>query len=417
MKDDSLRLVEETLDRVLGHRQVKKATGSQAISNRSRARTFYEFFSGGGMARIGLGAEWSCQFANDIDKTKALAYRDNFRESDKLLVNDIANVTVGELPGHADLAWASFPCQDLSLAGNGAGLKGQRSGMFWELWRLVKDLRAENRAPRIIVLENVYGAITSHGGRDMAAICAAMAGDGYRFAPMVIDAADFVPQSRPRLFIIGFSEGVNPPSSMVCDTATAPWHPDAFGLAFDLIGETTRKYWLWLRLPTPIGRSARLVDLIEDNPTGVEWHTALETRRLIDMMTPINLEKVRVAKSTGLKVVGAIYKRTRVDVTGVKRQRAEVRFDDVAGCLRTPAGGSSRQIILVVEGRRVKSRLLSSREAARLMGIPDSYILPTRYNDAYHLAGDGVAVPVVSWLARHLIEPTLATMSQTMRAA
>jgi DNA (cytosine-5)-methyltransferase 1 len=106
-------------------------------------------------------------------------------------------------------------------------------------------------------------------------------------------------------------------------------------------------------------------------------------------------------------MVGSVYKRTRVE-NGVKRQRAEVRFDDVAGCLRTPAGGSSRQTIVVVDGPLVRSRLLSPREAARLMGLPDGYRLPSGYNDAYHLAGDGVAVPVVRFLARTLFEPILA---------
>ena len=77
----------------------------------------------------------------------------------------------------------------------------------------------------------------------------------------------------------------------------------------------------------------------------------------------------------------------------------------MAGCLRTPAGGSSRQLILVVEPGRVRSRLLSSREAARLMGLPEDYPLPQRYNAAYHLAGDGVAVPVVRHLARFVLEP------------
>jgi DNA (cytosine-5)-methyltransferase 1 len=106
--------------------------------------------------------------------------------------------------------------------------------------------------------------------------------------------------------------------------------------------------------------------------------------------------------SGGLKV-GAVYKRTRDGIV-----RAEVRFDGISGCLRTPTGGSSRQTIVVVEGERVRTRLLSSREAARLMGLPESYRLPVRYNDAYHLAGDGVAVPVVAHLARTLLEPLLA---------
>ena len=92
---------------------------------------------------------------------------------------------------------------------------------------------------------------------------------------------------------------------------------------------------------------------------------------------------------------------------GAKVQRAEVRFDEVAGCLRTPAGGSSRQTILVVHGRSVRSRLLDSREAAALMGLGASYQLPKRYNEAYHLVGDGVVVDVVRHLARHLFEPLI----------
>lgn len=408
MKQDSrLHTLDRALDRVLAYRPGCRTALAQAVAGGAAPLQFYEFFAGGGMARIGLGPGWSCRFANDINESKASAYQRNFQDSDELVVDDIAKVAVADLPGRAHLAWASFPCQDLSLAGNGAGLKGERSGMFWEFWRLVQGLRAEHRAPRIIVLENVYGAITSHEGRDMAAICGALAGEGYRFAPLVIDAAQFVPQSRPRLFIVGFADGIHPPADLVCATPVAPWHPEAFGLSFDLLDDAARKRWLWLRLPDAPARTSRLVDIIEDEPTSVEWHTAMETRQLLSMMTPINLEKVKAAKRTKVKMIGAIYKRTRSDDQGIKRQRAEVRFDDVAGCLRTPAGGSSRQIILVVEGQKVRSRLLSSREAARLMGIPDSYILPARYNDAYHLAGDGVAVPVVSWLARHLIEPPL----------
>ena len=98
--------------------------------------------------------------------------------------------------------------------------------------------------------------------------------------------------------------------------------------------------------------------------------------------------------------VGTIYKRTRDGF-----QCAEVRFDGIAGCLRTPGGGSSRQTIMVVHGESIKSRLISSREAARLMGLPEDYILPKKYNEAYHLLGDGVVVPVVAHLSQHLFLP------------
>jgi DNA (cytosine-5)-methyltransferase 1 len=128
-------------------------------------------------------------------------------------------------------------------------------------------------------------------------------------------------------------------------------------------------------------------------------------------MSPIHRRKVELAKSAGGRVFGAIYKRTRREGGGGRVQRAEVRFDGVSGCLRTPAGGSSRQSILVVEGDQVRSRLLSPREAARLMGLPDSYRLPENYNEAYRLAGDGVVVPVVRFLAAHLLEPLLGGLS------
>ena len=96
-----------------------------------------------------------------------------------------------------------------------------------------------------------------------------------------------------------------------------------------------------------------------------------------------------------------------------------MRFDDLAGCLRTPAGGSSRQVLLIVDGADVRSRLISSRETARLMGLPDDYRLPDNYNEAYHLTGDGVVVPVVRHLAEHLFEPILdqAALSGARAAA
>lgn len=371
---------------------------------------YYEFFAGGGMARLGLGDTWKCTFANDNDVRKAKSYKDNFNGASELKVCDIEDLDVSHLPGRADLAWASFPCQDLSVAGNGEGLKGKRSALFWEFWRLIRGLIAENRQPRTIIVENVYGAITSHGGRDMAAICNALSNGGYRFAPIVLDAAYFLPQSRPRLFIVGFQEEATLPPELVCPGPQAPWHPEAFGVPYDLLGESARSKWTWIRLPAPAGRPHRLADIIEDQPVGVEWHSPFETRRLLGMMTPINRAKVRAARLMGRRMIGTIYRRTRSTADGVKAQRAEVRFDDIAGCLRTPTGGSSRQTVLIVEGRDVKSRLLSPREAARLMGIPERYLLPERYNDAYQLAGDGVAVPVVRYLSVNLLEPTLSKM-------
>lgn len=93
---------------------------------------FYEFFAGGGMARAGLGEGWECLFANDFDAKKAASYRENWGAAG-LHVGDVGRVSTAQLPGRADLIWASFPCQDLSLAGAGAALSGgARQGMIHE---------------------------------------------------------------------------------------------------------------------------------------------------------------------------------------------------------------------------------------------------------------------------------------------
>lgn len=374
-----------------------------------KVRAYYEFFAGGGMARAGLGQEWTCVFANDIDAKKAASYAANWGQ-EHLKVEDVGELSTKDLPGSANLAWASFPCQDLSLAGSGAGLNGHRSGTFWPFWRLMQRLDKENRSPSLIVLENVCGALASHGGKDFAAIGTAIVGGKYRFGALVMDAVRFLPQSRPRLFLVCVREGIGIPERLVANEPDPAWHPSHLTTAYEKLSPHSKTAWLWWRLPAPPPRTATFSDLIEDDPKGVAWHTSEETCYLLSLMSAINLKKVEQAKKMGTRVVGGIYKRTRKDEKGRRVQRAEVRFDDIAGCLRTPVGGSSRQSIMIVEGKSVRSRLLSPREAARLMGLPDSYKLPENYNKAYHLAGDGVAVPVVRFLAAHILEPLAAAV-------
>jgi len=378
--------------------------------------TFYEFFAGGGMARAGLGDGWRCLFANDFDRKKAESYRANWG-GEALHVGDVREISTAQLPGRADLVWASFPCQDLSLAGAGAGLKGERSGTFWPFWALMKALRKEGRAPSMIVLENVCGALTSHGGKDFVKICEALAKENYRFGALVIDAALFVPQSRPRLFIIAAREDVAVPSALTIKSANALFHTRALVAAHERLPKALRDNWLWWDLPAPPLRNKSLIDAIEDAPTDVEWHSVSETNALIAMMSDVNLAKIVEAKRAGRKMVGTLYRRTRYQ-NGVKIQRAEARFDEIAGCLRTPAGGSSRQYVLVVDEGRLRSRLMSARETARLMGLPDEYVLPENYNEAYHLTGDGVVVLVVQYISDHILRPlALASKGKKSREA
>ena len=381
-------------------------------------RNFYEFFAGGGMVRAGLGAGWECLFSNDFDHKKARVYRENWGDGPELKVENISLLKTSDLPTRANLAWASFPCQDLSLAGAGAGLKGERSGTFWPFWDLMRGLIAEQRAPEIIVLENVCGTMTSHGGKDFATICAALCDGGYAVGAVVIDAILFVPQSRPRLFFIAVRRDVKVPAELINPTPIQPWHNKTLTTAYEKVSGEIKKHWLWWNLPLPRSRRQSLTDILEEDPRSVTWFSAHETGRLLSLMSEVNQAKLEKAKQSGQRIVGGVYKRTRRDEFGRKAQRAEIRFDDVAGCLRTPVGGSSRQVILVVEGPSVRARLISSRETARLMGLRDSYKLPGNYNEAYHVTGDGVVVPVVRHLRKLIFEPLLTyALTQETRAA
>lgn len=361
------------------------------------------------MARLGLGQGWLCTFANDICPKKASAYRAFFGDAPELKVDDVARLTTRDLPGVADLAWASFPCQDLSLAGNGAGLNGHRSGTFKPFWRLIGGLAREGRAPKVVVLENVCGALTSHSGKDFMAIVRALVDDGYRVGALVMNAVQFVPQSRPRLFVIGSHEQRSIPHALTTAGPRQPWHTNSLLRAQQGLPPALSERWVWWSLPSPTMPAPCLSSLIERVPTGTQWHNYAETDRLLRLMVPAHRKKIRDALMLVSRQIGTIYKRTRPGPNGIMAQRAEVRFDGVSGCLRTPVGGSSRQTVVITEKGRVRTRLLSPREAARLMGVPDNYPLPSAYNDAYHIFGDGVVVPVVSWLNQHLLWPLVTS--------
>jgi DNA (cytosine-5)-methyltransferase 1 len=370
--------------------------------------SFYEFFAGGGMARLGLGERWACAFANDFDPVKAATYRANFPDAAKhFREGDVWKLDAADLPGRADVAWASSPCQDFSLAGARAGLEGGRSSAFFGFWRLMKALGRQGRAPRLVVIENVTGLLTSRGGADFAVLGEALAAEGYAFGALEIDAACLLPQSRPRVFVVATK--IRPPAALAGDS---PFHTRAVRTAHAALPASLKASWVWWRLAAPPTRNTELAAVLEPDEA-VAWRSEADTEHLLSLMAP--LHRARLEAQHG-RAVGAVFRRTRVE-SGRRVQRAEVRFDGLAGCLRTPRGGSSRQTLVVVEDGRVRSRLVSPREAARLMGLPDSYVLPGPATAALHVAGDGVAVPVVRWLAQELLEPLLAASAASSLAA
>jgi DNA (cytosine-5)-methyltransferase 1 len=365
---------------------------------------FYEFFCGGGMARAGLEPEWRCLLANDVDPRKGAAYAANWG-SEQLRIADVASLRAVDLPGSADLAWASFPCQDLSLAGAGAGLGGARSGAFWGFCSAMRALAGQGREPRLIVLENVAGVLTSKGGADFAAICAALQGLGYRFGALTIDAAHFLPQSRPRVFIVATRRAEALSAWLVSSGPPSHHASTALRRVAAALPPPLAADWVWWRLPEPPRANLRLADCLDGDPDEFRWHSVQQTERLLAALSPASRRDVALARASGERAIGALFRRTRPDGAGGVRVQAEARFDGFAGCLRTPGGGSSRQFLIVIAGDKTRTRLMSPREAARLMGLPDAYVLPTRATDAFHLIGDGVAAPVVRFLSERLLLP------------
>jgi len=366
--------------------------------------SFSEFFAGGGMARAGLGDGWDCVLANDIDAMKCATYRANWDAND-LIEGDIADLPATALQKEIDLYWASSPCQDFSLAGAGQGLEGRKSSVFYPWVEHVKNAVRGGYAPRIIAFENVTGLLSSNAGQDFAAVVAAFTGLGYFVGATIVDARRFLPQSRPRLFVIAVKKTEILPEFLAGERGDCP-HPQV-ARAYDALPESLKSQWIWWKLPNRPPNTPPLSEMVTYSEGEQAWFSDEQTQRLVALMNGAHRAKLAAAQQSGKLVVGTIYKRGRPNGAGKTVQRAELRLDGVAGCLRTPRGGSSRQTVMFIQGQTVKARLLSKQEAARLMGLPDDYILPERYNDAYLLAGDGVAVPVVRFLAETIFEPIL----------
>ena len=369
---------------------------------------YAEFFCGGGMVRAALQGRWDCVLANDIDAMKCKVYGQNWG-AQGLHECDIAALDDAVLREQIDLYWASSPCQDFSLAGKGRGLSGARSGVFSHWAEKITTAIKAGFAPRIIAFENVVGLVSRNGGADLNTVLATFVGLGYKVGALEIDARRFLPQSRPRLFVVCVRNDIDITGLTVPKPSHA-FHGKKLQKFLGAASRPVRSNWLWWKLDDAPAADHALEDVLEKRAS-MPWFSEADTDRLVTLMSPPSLERLRVARQTGRTVVGTIYKRGRPDADGNVRQRAELRTDGLAGCLRTPAGGSSRQILLFIKGNRTRARLVSSREVARLMGLPDSYRMPDTYNNAYRVAGDGVAVPVVRYLDHALFAPILARRS------
>ena len=372
-------------------------------------KTFAEFFAGIGLVKEALRRSgWRCVYANDIDQKKKQIYDAHFGASSHFHLGDVWNTdeVLQTLPNAPFLATASFPCTDLSLAGHWRGLNGEHSSAFFGFTRVLEKL-GDNK-PRAILLENVSGFLTSREGADFSTAVTCLADLGYWLDAFVIDAKFFVPQSRPRVFIVGIDDGLK--RSWLAKRGKMSLFDEAFELGLNpspLRPKTLLSLiqtielstgWLALDLPVPVEQRSELASII-DVDDAQDWWDDGAVEKHYNMMSDLHREQVDGLLGDGGHHVGTIFRRKRYGKT-----RAEVRFDGIAGCLRTPSGGSARQIVIVIDCGKLKLRWMSPREYARLQGA-DDYPMLERVNQMLYGFGDAVCVPVVRWIDDHVLTP------------
>ncbi len=360
---------------------------------RKRALRTAEFFAGIGLVRLALEQEgFEVVFANDIETSKWAMYSANFRPANFVL-GDVRDITGASVPD-CELATASFPCTDLSLAGNRAGLNGKESGMFWEFARILQQMG--KRRPSIILLENVIGFATSRNGKDLASAVERLNDLGYVCDIFAADARWFLPQSRPRLFIVGSTKRMLEEDTEISSLRPA-WirqfiqaHPSLAIQSAPLC-------------PASSANKITLADCIERLPSDHErWWDDQRVSRFLDSLSPIQSERLVALRSSSRITWATAYRRTRHG-----RAVWEIRPDGISGCLRTAKGGSGRQAIVEAARGRVRVRWMTPREYACLQGAPSFRLDGSRENDALSAFGDGVCVPVIAWIAREYLRPLL----------
>jgi DNA (cytosine-5)-methyltransferase 1 len=343
-----------------------------------------EFFAGIGLVRMALErAGWSVRLANDIDEKKAQIYRDNFGDQ-HFHLGDIKEIQADQVP-NVQLATASFPCIDLSLAGNRNGLGGRYSSAYWEFQRIVGAMR--ERRPKLVLLENVVGLLSSNRGDDLRSIVVSLNKLGYVCDLLAVDAVHFVPQSRPRLFVVGVRD------RKVSDVIPHEARPHQ---VLQFIHTHDDLKWASVPLPPLPPKRRDLGTLMERlKPDAAEWWDRRRRAHLYAQMSARHRALLQALMESSRYQFATVYKRMRP--AGC---RAELRADGVAGCLRTPRGGSSKQFLVVAGNGSWRVRNMTAREYARLQGVPDSFNISVPYLQALSGFGDAVCVPAVEWVVR-----------------
>jgi DNA (cytosine-5)-methyltransferase 1 len=349
---------------------LRRAAASKPVS--AGAFTFIDLFAGIGGLRMGFESIGGrCIFTSERDKHCVQTYLAN-HACDHEVAGDITKVPVASIPRH-DVLLAGFPCQPFSIAGvskkNALGrLHGFRCDaqgtLFFDVARII-----EHHRPKAFLLENVKNLLSHDKGRTFEVIRRKLSEElGYTLHTQIIDAANFVPQHRERIVMVGFREPT--------------------GFSFDD-----------LILPGRNGRGMRDVLHPEDGTEAPESHYTVGPKAAVsDKYTLTDkLWNYLQAYAAKHKAAGNGFGFGLVDSDSIARTLSARYYKD----------GSE---ILVSRGKGKNPRRLTPRECARLMGYDDSFRIPVSDTQAYKQFGNSVAVPVFAEVSRimhpHILELT-----------
>lgn len=317
-------------------------------------------------------------------------------------MNDVREVQGNEF-GTIDVIAGGFPCQDVSVAGRRAGLAGERSGLWFEFHRIIDRVK-----PGWVVIENVPGLLSSHGGRDFAVILRGLVECGYGVAWRILDAQYFgVPQRRRRVFIVGhlgdgraaqvlferesgggdIAEGRGKGARLTLDVAASLRGAGRGNRGFHLDNESGLAV-----TPYVLAHGQANAEIVKDG------EPSLTLNHEAPIVTTFNgyTGGADDNDAQGGHLVMAFTERTRANGRSLEVQ------DDLAYALTNPGSGGrthSRQIAGDFGVRR-----LTPVECERLQGFPDGHTAGQSDSARYRQLGNAVAVPAVEWLGRRIVE-------------
>ncbi|MGB5852988.1 MAG: DNA (cytosine-5-)-methyltransferase [Rhodanobacter sp.] len=338
------------------------------------AFTFIDLFAGIGGIRMGFEAHGGrCVFTSEWNPWARKTYLANFPESAHTFVGDITGVDERDIPDH-DVLLAGFPCQPFSIAGvskkNSLGRKHgfadeAQGTLFFDVARIIKE-----KQPKAFLLENVKNLLSHDKGNTFRVIKKVLEEElDYTIHCKVVDGQHFVPQHRERILIVGFREA-------------------------------TDFAWADLQLPKE-GPQLQSILHPQDGSEAPESHYTIGAKAKVDpryTLTP-NLWTYLQNYAAKHRAAGNGFGFGLVDGNSVTRTLSARYYKD----------GSE---ILVSQGPRKRPRRLTPRECARLMGLPDTFVIPVSDTQAYKQFGNSVVMPVMREVARIMVPRVIELIRQ-----